>query len=290
MTTLRIGIHPNNPTLTALSRTSFLQERLGGRADVRFVDVGPGPRSIDFIGANLVDVSGTGATPPIIGQAAGVPLVYIATSEARPLGGLVVAATSDIRSVKDLKGKRVALAVGSWLQQLVSVALDRAGLVWTDIVPLNLPDALARQALAAGDIDAWAAPANIEDAKLRFIAHTKDLISNRSVFFARRAFAEAQPELLDEIARALDDADHWIKTNPAEAARLLSTGPAPDVSTAAWERGVSDRPWGLQTISDAFLDEQQYTADLFHRFGTLARKINVREATLSRGVRLHKAA
>ena len=92
MTTLRIGIHPNNPTLTALSRTSFLQERLGGRADVRFVDVGPGPRSIDFIGANLVDVSGTGATPPIIGQAAGVPLVYIATSEARPLGGLVVAA------------------------------------------------------------------------------------------------------------------------------------------------------------------------------------------------------
>jgi sulfonate transport system substrate-binding protein len=289
---IRLGIHASNPSLLALSKTEFLQHRVNAGVAIEWVRLPAGPKSIDYIGANLIDISGTGATPPIAGQASGVPLAYIATSRPRPVGGIAVRADSAIRSLADLRGKTIALGLGSWLQQLLVTALNRVGLEWIDIVPLDLQDGPAQSALAAGDIDAWVTGNSLieEGGLFRLIARTGDLVSNPSVFFARRDFAERNLDLVEAVVRALDDVDHWISGNPGEAAAVLSAAAGNGTPLAQLRSDIQHRPWGLIPVGNPFLAEQQAAADLFYRFGLLPRAIDVREATLAAPIVIERAA
>lgn len=290
---IRLGIHASNPSLLALSKTHIVQSRLAARdVVVEWVRLPTGPKSVDYIGANLVDISGTGATPPITGQASGIPLVYIATSRPRPVGGIAVTARSPIRSVGDLRGKTIALGVGSWLQQLLVTALDRAGLRWTDIVPLDVADGPAQSALAAGDVDAWATGNSLveEGGAFRLIARTGDFVSNPSVFFARRDFAERHLDLVEGVVHALDEADRWIADDPGHAAKVLAAAAGAATPPAQVLADIQHRPWGLIPISAAFLEEQQRAADLFYHFGLLPRSIDVRAATLAAPIAVERAA
>jgi sulfonate transport system substrate-binding protein len=291
---IRIGLHGNNPSLLALSGTTILQRHLAPLdANVEWLRLPSGPQAVDYIGANLLDVSGTGATPPISGQANGIKLVYIATSRPRPIGGIAVRADSAIHTPSDLANAHVAFAAGSWLQHLLAIGLQRGDVAWRDIVPLNLPDAAAKTALRAGDIDAWATGDSLAgQVDFRFIAQTSDLISNRSVFFAGRGFAERNPDLVDAVVQSLDEVDRWIESNPDEAAAALEAA-AGKIATGGdagpWRVAVRGRPWGLTPISDAFLDEQQAAADLFLRFGLLTRPVNLRDAVLVRPIAVARA-
>jgi sulfonate transport system substrate-binding protein len=292
---IRIGIHGSNPSLLALSGTTILQRHLAPLdANVEWVRLPSGPQAVDYVGANLLDISGTGATPPIAGQANGVELVYLATSRPRPIGGIAVRADSVLRTPGDLGNARVAFAAGSWLQHLLAIGLWRGDLAWRDIVPLNLPDAAAKAALRAGEIDAWATGDSlVGQVDFRFIAQTGDLISNRSVFFAARGFAERNPDLVDVVVQSLDEVDRWIESNPDEAGAALEAAAgkiAAGGDLGHWRVAVRGRPWGLVPISDAFLDEQQEAADLFLRFGLLTRPINLREAVLARPIAIARAA
>jgi sulfonate transport system substrate-binding protein len=283
--TIRIGFHANNPTLLALSGSGILEGRLQSLdVEVEWIRIANGARTVDYIGAGLIDIGGTGATPPIDAQARGIDLVYIATSQSRPVGGILVAQDSPIRAPSELRGKRIALAIGAWHQHLLATALERAGIAWSEIVPLDIPEPLAAKALLAGTIDAWATgednPRVVEG--LRFIARTEDLVGNQSVFFARRDFAEQNPVLLDIVVQALDASDRWIESHPGQAARQLAVAARSHLDAAAWESHIRSRPWGLIAVDDVFLDQQQHAADLFHRFGLLPRRVDVREATLLR--------
>jgi sulfonate transport system substrate-binding protein len=280
---LRLGLHPSNLSLRIVSRTHILERRLAGSAatDVEFVRFLEGPRTVEYIASGAVDFGGTGATPPITGQAAGVPLVYVATSAGRPVGGIAVGAASPLTTLNDLRGKRIGLAVGSWLQQLVVTALASVDISWRDIEPLNLRDDAAEGALRSGDIDAWATGALLDEGAYRFIGRTHEFISNPSVFFAARRFAEDHRDVLERVVAALDEADRWTASHPAEAAALLAADTEFGGERTDWEAVIRARPWGLHTVSQAFLDEQQTTADLFAENGLLARRIDVRDAVLT---------
>jgi sulfonate transport system substrate-binding protein len=290
---LHVGVHANNPSLLVLSQNGFLEDRLsqiGG--SVVWVPISAGARTVEYIGANLIQIGGTGLTPPVAAQAKGIPLVYIAASDARAVGGIYVRKDSAIRSVADLAGRTVSLGVGSWLQALLATALDGAGLTWTDIVPLDLTEPESRTALLAGDIDAWVSGGGLRDGsdQIRAIANTGDLVTNPSVFFARRDFAEANPQAIDAAAHALQDTDLWIAKHPAAAAEVLACVAKGPLNVAEWEAHISQRPWGIRPIDDKFVSDQQRAADLFFRFGLLPRKVDIRDALLPHRLTLARAA
>lgn len=290
---LRVGVHANNPTLLVLSQNGLLEERLakiGGI--VEWVKIAAGARTVEYIGANLIQIGGTGLTPPIAAQAKGVPVVYIAASDARAVGGIYVRKDSAIRTVADLAGKTVSLGVGSWLQALLATALDQAGLTWNDIVPLDLTEPESRQALLAGDIDAWVSGGGLRDGanEIRAIANTGDLVTNPSVFFARRDFAEANPQVIEAAASALQETDLWIAQNPAAAAAILARVAGGPLNAAEWETHIAQRPWGIRQVDDTFVSDQQKSADLFFRFGLLPRKVDIRDAVYRHPLNLGRAA
>ena len=75
-----------------------------------------------------IDFGNTGEAPPIFAQAAGAPLLYVAHEPPAPRGGaILVPKDSAIKTVADLKGKKVAFNKGSNVHYLPVRALEKAG-------------------------------------------------------------------------------------------------------------------------------------------------------------------
>src|ERR1700761_2685894 len=115
-----------------------------------------GPPLLEAMNVGALDFGVTGETPPIFAQAAGAPLVYLAYDPPAPQGeAILVPKDSPLKSVADLKGKKVAFNKGSNVHYLLVKALEKAGLNYTDITPTFLAPADARAAFERGAVDAW---------------------------------------------------------------------------------------------------------------------------------------
>jgi NitT/TauT family transport system substrate-binding protein len=117
-----------------------------------------GPEIMPAIVAGEIDIAALASDGAISGRANGVPIVVVA-GFARGGARLVAQAESGIRTLKDLKGKRVGVTRGGMQELLLMSELEKAGLTWADkpgkdveIVYLAFPD--LNQALAAKQIDA----------------------------------------------------------------------------------------------------------------------------------------
>ncbi|ALO12058.1 Putative sulfonate ABC transporter substrate-binding protein [Streptomyces venezuelae] len=281
--TVTIGVHRSNPSLYHLSRLGFAEQELAALGEtVAWYPYTDGVRTGAFLADGTIDFGGTGSTPPVTAQAAGHDIVYTAVSAPRPdHGALLVPEDSPVRTVADLKGGTVHLAVGSWQTHLVAKALDDAGLSYaTDITPVR-GDSTSEARLRSGEITAWVAQgAELAAARrtggLRTLIRTGEVITDRSVFFARRDLAEQRPELVEALTRALRRADDWAAAHPREAAEIAAAdqgGTADD-----WETALRALPWTIEPVTEEFIAEQQEAADIFHRTGFIDRAITVADA------------
>lgn len=101
-----------------------------------------------------VDTCIHGIAAFLLGAAAGEPVVIVAAATNRGMG-IVADAKSDIKTVKDLKGKRVAIWPGSTQEVVILERLKAEGLTVRDIQPVRLSFSDMPAALARGDIDAY---------------------------------------------------------------------------------------------------------------------------------------
>ncbi len=83
----------------------------------------------------------------------GLPLRRIGTLVATPLNSLVVLKESPIRSIADLKGKKVGFSVGGFEDALLAAMLARHGLGLKDITLVNVNFSLS-PSLISGQVDA----------------------------------------------------------------------------------------------------------------------------------------
>ena len=113
---------------------------------------------------------------------------------------------SPIKTVADLKGKKVALNKGSNVHYLLVKALEKAGLNYSDIKTAFLPPADARAAFEKGAVDAWVIwdpfQAAAEAATgARTLADGDGIVANHQFYLATRDFAERQSEVVDAVCR-----------------------------------------------------------------------------------------
>ena len=101
-----------------------------------------------------VDFGTFGIAAAMLGIAAGEPLVIFAAQCNRGMA-VMAGAKSDIKSIKDLKGKRVAIWPGSTQEVVILERLKAEGMTIKDIQHVRLPFSDMAPALARGDIDAY---------------------------------------------------------------------------------------------------------------------------------------
>src|ERR1700744_3001873 len=187
-----------------------------------------GPPLLEALNVGAIDFGITGETPPIFAQAAGAPLVYLAYDPPAPRGeAILVPKDSPIKSVADLRGKKVALNKGSNVHYLLVRALEHAGLKYTDIQPVFLAPSDALAAFTRGSIDAWVIWDPYEAAAeastgARVLTDGTGLVANYQFYFSSRKFLTENAKATDIVLEALNEADDWAKNNIDEVAEQLS--------------------------------------------------------------------
>lgn len=252
---------------------------------VRWVEFPAGPQMLEGLNVGSIDLAATGDAPPTFAQAAQADLVYLAHSPANPkTEAIVVPENSAIKSVADLKGKRVALNKGSDVNYLLVTALEQAGLTYKDITPVYLPPADARAAFQRGAVDAWVIwdpyYAEVEtNAKARLVKNAEGLVPHYTFYLASRKFADTYPTTAKKVVDELGTLSQWANGNPQEAAKVLSASTG--LPEAIWSRAIARMPFGAERMTPAVFAEQQKLADKFTQIGLLPVKVQVNSATWS---------
>jgi len=280
--TLRIGYQKYGP-LTILKGTGALEKRLVPLGvDVKWTEFTAGPQLLEGLNVGSIDFGTTGEAPPIFAQAAGADLVYVANEPAAPGGeAIIVPKTSTLKSVADLKGKKIVLNKGSNVHYLLVKVLEKAGIAYRDVETIFLPPADARAAFERGSVDAWVIwdpflAAAEKQLGARILADGKGTVSNHQFYLAARPYAQKHPEvlkaLLDELARA----DEWILQNVKQTTTIFSsqTGLPTDVV----ELSNGRFSFHVQPISEQVIREQQSIADTFADLKLIPKKIQIKDA------------
>lgn len=280
--TLRIGVQKYG-TLIVLEASGALEKRLTPQGvSIRWVEFPAGPQLLEALNGGSIDFGITGEAPPVFAQAAGVPFVYVAVDRTAPHGeAILVAKDSSIRTVADLKGKRVAFNRGSNVHYLLIAALEKAGLQTSDIQPVYLVPADGRAAFARGSVDAWVIwdpylAAGQAATQARVLADATGLARNPQFYLASASFAKACPDLVRVLLSEIGKTDNWAVKHQADVANLLAprTGLPLDVLHVALAR----LGYGIAPITPDIVASQQRIADTFFKAGLLPRAIAVREA------------
>ena len=238
-----------------------------------------GPPLLEALNVGSIDFGHAGEAPPIFGQAAGAPFLYVAHEPPAPRGeAILVPKDSPIKTVADLKGKKVALNKGSNVHYLLVKALEKAGVKYSEIEPAFLAPADARAAFERGSVDAWVIWDPFQAAAevaigARTLADATGLASNHQFYLAGQKFADANPQAIDAVIAAIAEIDEWAKGNEKAVAEELSAGigiPAPVLEIA-----LKRQTYGIKPLDDSVVAEQQRIADTFHALGLLPKSIVV---------------
>src|ERR1700743_419709 len=210
---VRIGFQKYGK-LVLLKGKGSLEEKLKPLGyKVSWTEFPSGPPLLEALNVGALDFGVTGETPPIFAQAAGAPLVYLAYDPPAPQGeAILVPKDSALKSVADLKGKKVAFNKGSNVHYLLVKALEKAGLKYTDIQPVFLAPADALAAFTRGSVDAWVIWDPDEAAAeastgARILADGADLVANYQFYFSSKKFLTENGKAVDVVLEALNETD-----------------------------------------------------------------------------------
>jgi len=101
-----------------------------------------------------VDTCIHGIAAFLLGAAAGEPVMIVANANNKGMA-VIAGVNTDIKSIKDLKGRRVAIWPGSTQEAVILERLRMEGMSIKDIQPIRLQFSDHPAALARGDIDAY---------------------------------------------------------------------------------------------------------------------------------------
>lgn len=249
---------------------------------VRWVEFAAGPPLVEALNVGSIDLGWTGDAPPIFGQAAGANFVYVAALPSNGAGeAIFVKPDSPIKTLADLKGKKVGVTKGSSAQNLLAAALEKAGVPYAEITPVYLSPADAGAAFASDKIDAWAVwDPFFAIAETRFhprvLTTTKAELNVNTYFLANKTFAAEHPAAVTTVIDDLKAAAGWADANRDKVAEALHevTGVPLEAQTIAANRQV----FGIYPLTPEIIAEQQKTADRFASLGLIPKKIVVTEA------------
>jgi len=227
--TLHIG-YQKSGFLLLVRNEGTLEKRLEplGYA-VEWFEFTSGPALLEAMNSSTLDFGHSGQPPPVFAQSNGVPFVYVATTESSPENsGLLVPQNSPLKTVAELKGKRLAFARGSSSHFFVAQLLTKAGLTFADIKSVYLQPSEARAAFQSGAVDAWAVwDPYFSAAELQLNARTlatgKDLTGFREFYFARKSYLESPAaETLPVILGVLRETGQRVQADVKGTASILA--------------------------------------------------------------------
>lgn len=224
---LRLDYAYYSPSSLVLRRFGWLEEDFKkDGVPVRWVLSAGSNRALEYLNAGSIDIGSTAGLAALLGRANGNPIRAPYIFSRPEWTALVVRHDSNIRTLADLKGKKVAATKGTDPYLFLLRALHVAGLKRDDIEHVALQHADGRAALEQGRVDAWAGldplmAASELDQGSRLIY--RNVAFNTYGFLnVREEFLAGQPQAVRRVIAGYERARQWILANTTEAAKILS--------------------------------------------------------------------
>ncbi len=178
---------------------------------------GAGPVINEAFANGQVDLAYLGDLAAIIGKSNGLDTRLLSATARDVKHYLGVVPGSGIKTLQDLKGKRVAIFRGTASQLSFDAALASQGLSEKDVKVINLDFNAAIAALAAKQIDASWSGSGLTALQAKGLAelplNTKDLGgagSVQAVLLGTGKFVDAHPEVVAKLLKAQQQAVEWL--------------------------------------------------------------------------------
>ncbi|PNJ98070.1 aliphatic sulfonate ABC transporter substrate-binding protein [Cylindrospermopsis raciborskii C04] len=280
---LRIGFQKSATVLFSLKGKGTLENVFKEKGKtVTWSEFPAGLPMVEALNSGAIDVAYVGEAPPVFAQAAkGSTVRYVAYD---PYGveaeGIVVHKDSPIRSIADLKGKKLAVQKGANAHYLAVKAIESVGLKITDVQFSFVKPSDARAAFEKKNVDAWSVwdpyLAAIETEGARLLTNAKGLAPNRGYYLSSQEFIDKNTETLNTLLAELKKESEYAKKNPAEIAKFLS--PAIGVDAAVLEKAERRRDYGIFPLTEEVIAKQQNIADTFAKLKLIPEPIVVKQA------------
>ncbi|REB75785.1 sulfonate ABC transporter substrate-binding protein [Bacillus sp. 522_BSPC] len=277
----RIGYQKNGPLLI-LKELGTLEERLEPLGyKVEWYEFQAGPALLEALNTGSIDFGRSGDSPPIFAQASDSTLRYVAAGKSKFEGsGILVKNDSSIKTLADLKGKKVGFAKGSSSHYLLVNALEKAGLSYSDIEPAYLSPGDARIAFEKKEIDAWVVwdPFTADtqlQADATLLVNGEGLTSDRDFFLASSNFLQEKEDIIKVVMEEVQKSCQWANNHPEDLTKMLSS--ILGIDEASMKMAVERRVYGVEEINDTIIKEQQEIADTFYTLQLIPKKVKVSE-------------
>lgn len=241
---IRIDWATYNPVSVVLKKNGLLEkefEKDGIR--IQWVQSLGSNKALEFLSASSLDFGSTAGAAALVGRINGNPIKSIYVYSRPEWTALVTRPDTGIKTVADLKGKRVAATRGTDPHIFLIRALQEAGLGEKDITLVLLQHGDGKAALLRGDVDAWAgldpltASAELENGAVLFYRNKE--ANTWGILNVREAFAAEHPAIVKRVLAVYETAREWALAHPDELkAELVAATKLPD---AVIERQLKER-------------------------------------------------
>lgn len=213
--------------------------------DITVSNFTSGKQCLNAVLGGAAEIATTAESPTTAAAMSKQPIAFLARTEYSDLKTLV-SKTSGIKTIADLKGKKIAFTAGTGSEVYTNALLKKAGLSKSDVTLTNLRPQDMLAALSAGDIDAYDSwePHISNGIKAMgdkvMLIDTKGIYSETFNIVVMKDYLEKNPKLVEAFLSSLLEAEAWMKANPEDAITAISgfVGMKRDDLAAIWKEFV----------------------------------------------------
>ncbi len=233
-----------NPPSLILKQKGWLEEALaksGTKLDW-VLSLGSN-KANGFLTANAVQFGSTAGSAAFLARANGSPIRTVFLYSRPEWTALVVGKDSPLKSIADLKGRKVAATRGTdpWFFLIRSLRANHLDVGDIELIDLQHPD--GRTALERGQVDAWAGldphmAASQLDAGSRLIYRNPNF-NTFGALNVREDFLAANPEVVAVVLQQYERARAYAIAHPDETAKIVAA--AAQLEVRVTELQIKDR-------------------------------------------------
>src|SRR5450830_667256 len=215
-----------SPESLIIKRNGWLEESFKAQGtSVQWVFSRGSNISLEFLNSGASNFALTSSISALVARVNGQPVKTVYSYLWAEPSALVVLNNSPIRTVADIKGKKIAATKGTDPYFFLLRALEANGLKPTDVEIVHLQHPDGRVALEQGRVDVWAGldphMAGAQAAGARFV-YRNPAFGLAAFLNTSEAFLKEQPQAVRTVLKAYERARRWIIANPQQTAALIA--------------------------------------------------------------------
>lgn len=240
---------------------------------------------VEALNGGSLDFGGMSEIPPIFAAASTIQSFRQIAVVHGDVNNQVVLVPkgSPIRSLADLKGKRVAYVRATTTQYFLIKMLESVGLGWDDIVPVAMGVSDGAAAFSSGALDAWAIfgfpiQRAIATNGARILKTADGFLSGNYIVSAHvDALADpAKVKLIGEYLTLLRRAYAWAAAHSSQWAAIVAADIGVPKSYVLDQFARRSAVYELRPVNDVAIRSQQAVADVFAKAKLIPKAVDVR--------------